>query len=397
MEKLCKATQTYIVEMRRELHKIPELGVHIPKTQEFICKELDKMGVPYKKNTAVTKDGILDCGIIALIEGKNKDKVLAIRADMDALPITEVQDIPYRSLHDGVMHACGHDAHMAMLLGTAKILNKNKDMLNGSVKILFQTSEEILSGAKLLMAGGCMENPKVTACIGTHVWPEENSKPGTAVIVDGPVMASGNRFVIRVKGNGCHGSMPQLGVDPIIAVAQIISSLQSITSREISADEPNVLSICQVHSGTSWNIIPEDAFMEGTIRTLNPKTRAYCIKRVDEIVAGICQAMRCEGSVEWVDGTPVVLNETNMTHIVAMAAKKILGEEYVSQNKKPNMGNEDFAYYQEIVPSTFMFLNISNAEKMPFVALHNPKFGLDEDVLWKGTAVQVQTALDYLK
>ena len=397
MEKKCKATQNYIVEMRRELHKIPELGVHIPKTQEFICKELDKMGVSYKKNTAVTKDGILDCGIIALIEGKNLDKVLAIRADMDALPITEAPGADYCSLHSGVMHACGHDAHMAILLGTTKVLQENKDMLNGSVKILFQTSEEILSGAKLLIAGGCMENPKVTACIGTHVWPSEDAKSGTAVVVAGPVMASGNRFVIRVKGKGCHGSMPQLGIDPVAALAQIISALQNISSREISVDEPNVLSICQVHSGTSWNIVPEDAFMEGTIRTLNPKTREYCIKRVDEIVAGVCQAMRCEGGVEWVDGTPVVMNDVNMTHIVATAAKKILGEEYVSQSVKPTMGNEDFAYYQEIVPSTFMFLNISNTEKMPFVALHNPKFNLDEDVLWKGTAVQVQTALDYLK
>lgn len=398
MKKLCEEVQAYIVEMRRSLHKIPEIGVHLPKTQEFLCKELDKMGVPYKKNTATTKDGIVDCGIVALIEGKNTDKVLAIRSDMDALPITELHKLSYSSEHVGTMHACGHDAHMAMLLGTVKVLQENKKLLNGSIKIFFQSSEELLSGAQLLIAGGCMENPTVTACIGTHVWPMGKSyKAGIIAIVDGPVMASGNGFVIRVKGSGCHGSMPHLGIDPIVIAAQIILSLQSITSREISANDSAVLSICQIHAGTAGNIIPEEVLMEGTIRTLNPATRAHYIKRVKDIVTGTCTTMGTEGSVEWTSGTPAVVNEKEMTNLIASAAKKILGEDAVAYDLQLGMGNEDFAYYQEIVPSAFMAINVSNAEKMPFSTLHNPKFQMDEDILWKGTAVQVQTALDYLK
>ncbi|MCJ7855637.1 M20 family metallopeptidase [Lachnospiraceae bacterium NSJ-143] len=397
LRKQCEEVQDYVVKTRRKLHQIPELGINIPKTTEFICNELDKMGIPYKVNTAEL-NGIKDTGIVGFIEGKNTDKVIALRADMDALPVKELTDLPYKSLTDGKMHACGHDNHMAMLLGAAKVLNDNREKLNGSVKLFFQTGEEIITGAKMLIEGGCMENPKVTACFGMHVWPLDPAvyKPGEAVFVSGPMMASGNRFIIRIKGVGCHGSLPHLGKDPIVAGAHIITMLQDIASREFSGEEPRVLSVCQFHAGSFWNVIPDDVWMEGTIRTMNPDTRSHYIRRVEEIVKNASAALRCEGTVEWPDGTPVVINNPDITAIVENAARKVLGDEFVSTDFKPSMGNEDFAYYQEIVPGAFIFLNTSNAEKDTFIPLHSPIFKVDEDILWHGTALHVQTAADYL-
>lgn len=397
MREQCVAVQDYVVETRRKLHQIPELGINLPKTEAFICAELDKMGIPYTKNTAEL-NGLRDTGIVALIEGKNTDKVIALRTDVDALPVKELNNLPYNSKTEGQMHACGHDNHTAMLLGAAKVLSANKEKLNGSVKLFFQTGEEIITGAKMLIEGGCMENPKVTACFGMHVWPLDPAvyKPGEAVVISGPMMASGNRFIIRVKGKSCHGSLPHLGIDPIACGSQIVTALQTIASREFSGEEPRVLSVCQFHAGSFWNVIPDDIWMEGTIRTLNPDTRAHFIKRVEEIVESVAKAMRCEGTVEWPDGTPVVLNDPEITKVVAGAAKKVLGVDMVCESFPPSMGNEDFAYYQEMVPGTFVFLNTSNAEKGTFISLHSPIFQVDEDVLWHGTALHVQTAMDYL-
>ena len=397
IKKQCEDVQEYIIEVRRQLHQIPEIGIDIPKTQAFICNELEKMGIPYEKNTA-TKDGVADCGIIALIEGKNTDKVLALRADMDALPVKEMNDVSYCSVHDGCMHACGHDAHMSMLLGAAKVLQANKNLLNGSVKLLFQSGEEIVAGSKLLIEGGCLENPKVTACYGTHVWPVDPDvhPTGQVVVKKDCMMASGDRFVIRIKGKGCHGSMPHTGIDPIIAATQVISALQYISSREVDGNDSHVLSICQIHSGSCWNVIPDDAFIEGTFRTKSVETRAYYTKRIEEITKNICVALRCECTVEWMDGAPPVLNDHAMTDLVVQAGKKILGEDGITENYEGSMATEDFANYQEKVPGVFVFLNIANKEKNTNVALHNPRFQVDESVLWRGAALAVQTALDYL-
>ncbi len=393
----CKEASGYIIETRRRLHQIPELGIHVPKTQDLICAELDKMGIPYKRNTAEL-NGVVDSGVVALIEGKNTDKVMALRADIDALPVTEKTGFPFASTHENQMHACGHDTHTAMLLGAAKVLNDNKDQLNGSVKLFFQSGEEVITGAKMLLEGGCMDNPKVTACFGMHSWPLDPNKykPGEAIVIPGCMMASGNRFTIKVRGVGCHGSSPHLGIDPIVAGSYLIAALQEISSREVFAGEPKVLSICQFHAGTFWNVIPDEVWMEGTLRTTSVETRAYYIKRIEEIAKGISSTFRCECVVDWVDGTPPVMNDPEITKIVAGAAKKVLGEELVCEEFSADMANEDFAYFQERVPGTFIFLNITNKEKDNFIPLHSAVFNPDEEVLWHGTAIHVQTALDYL-
>ncbi len=392
----CKAVEKYIIEMRRALHRIPEMGVYLPKTQAFVCAELDKMGIPYQKNT-VEHDGHVDSGIVALIEGQNTEKVIALRADMDALPVEEQHYYSFKSTHPGVMHACGHDAHIAMLLGAAKVLNANKDKLNGSVKLFFQSAEEIITGAKLLIRGGCMENPKVTACFGMHVWPlGPEYKGGQVAIKPGCMMASGNRFWIKIYGEGTHGSQPQQGVDPIVAAGQVVTALQNISSRELAGDEPRVLSICQIHGGTTWNIIPREVMLEGTVRTMSQHAQRHYMKRVTEVVNGVSQALRCDAKIKWIDSVPPVMNEPGFTDLVVQAAESALGAGTIISEFKPSMGNEDFAYYQETVPGAFAFLNIANHDLGITAPIHSPNFTVDEDVLWKGSALAVQTAVDYL-
>ena len=393
----CRAAQEYILEMRHQLHQIPETGIDIPQTQAFVCAQLDAMGIPYHKNTA-TRDGVTDCGIVALIEGKNTDKVLAIRADMDALPVTEETGLEFASRHQGKMHACGHDTHTSMLLGTAKVLMANRHLLNGSVKLLFQAGEEIVQGSNLLMDGGCLENPKVDAVIGTHVWPVDPDRypTGQVLVKSGCMMASGDHFVIRIKGKGVHGSMPSAGIDPIICAAHVLTSLQNIASREVPGEAARVLSVCQIHGGTTWNVIPDDVMLEGTVRTMAVETRNYYKQRVGEIVDGVCKTMRCQGETEWLDGAAPVMNDKAIVDQIVASCTKILGEGSVTTDMEPSMATEDFANYQERIPGAFTFLNISNKAKAPVVALHNPHFNVDEDILWHGTAMQVQTALDFL-
>ena len=388
--------QEYVVGMRRKLHQIPERGVYLPKTQAMVCAELDKMGIPYKKNN-VEFEGQVDSGIVALIEGKNKDKVIALRADMDALPILEETNAEYKSLHEGSMHACGHDIHTSMLLGAAKLLNDRKAELNGSVKLFFQTSEEIVTGAKMLIQGGAMENPKVTAVFGMHVWPLPTMAPGQVCIGEGTMMASGDRFQIHVKGKGCHGYSPERGIDPIVIAAEIITAIQKIISRETPVDEAMVISLCQVHGGTAWNIIPDVVTIEGTARTMSKEMRDFVVKRIEEISTGVAKTMRAECQVEWISGTPAVVNDAELTNIIINAAENAFGPNNVTCFEKPTMGNEDVSWFFEYAPGAFAFLNITNKEKGLDHPLHSSKFEVDEDVLWKGSALYTQTALDYLK
>ena len=373
---MCEAVKDYVIEMRRELHKIPELGINNPKTKDFICAQLDEMGIPYQLNTVI-HDGVQDTSVVGFIQGKNTDKVLALRTDVDALPV--------------------NDNHCAMLLGAAKVLSQIKDELNGSVKLFFQSGEEVITGAKMIIQGGFMENPKVTACMGMHVWPLPQFPAGAIVMKPGCMMASGNRLVIRIKGEGSHGSQPALGHDPIAAAAQVYTALQNITTRELPGDEPRVLSICQVHSGSAWNIIPSEVFMEGTIRTTSPATQQFYMKRINEIVEGVSAALRCEGTVDWVDGTPPVMNDPAMTAQMAAAVAENMGSEFMQQDVQTSMGNEDFAYFQEMVPGVFAFLNISNDDPSTHYSVHSPTFQVDEGILWHGTAFHVLGAVTYLK
>lgn len=387
----CKDLQDYIVNIRRELHQIPELGFELPKTQACICKALDEMGVPYKKNQG-------DSGIIGEIQGGHPGKTILLRADIDALPIHEDTGLPFTSKHEGKMHACGHDSHAAMLLGALKVLNAHKDELKGNVRFVFQTAEEISKGAQVAIKEGVLDG--VDAVFGTHIGSilGPNLPSGTLSVVPGCTMASFDRFVITVKGCGCHGSTPEKGIDPVSMAANIVLSLQEIIAREISGTKPAVLTIGIINGGFAYNIIPSEVKIEGTIRAVEEAVRQQLAKRIEEISKGIAATFR--GSVDffmdW--GAPPVINDVEMAALAAEAAKKVFGEKnVVTTQEAPNMGGEDFAYYLAEKPGAFMFLSSADHEKHTDVPHHNPKFMLDEDVFYKGSAVFVSIVEDFLK
>lgn len=384
--------QDYLVKMRRELHQIPELDTNLPKTAAVICRELDDMKIPYRKNTK-------DSGIIALIQGEKTGKCIAVRADMDALPIKEETGLEYAS-QNGCMHACGHDSHAAMLLGAAKILMKNREKINGCVKLIFQTAEETARGAEIMIEEGALKNPKVDCLIGLHIGSIYSSEVslGSAAIVPGTIMASYDKFTVKIKGRGCHGSTPEKGIDPIAISATVIGALQNIVSREIAAASPAVVTVGQIHGGFAYNIIPDEVVLEGTIRATSQQVRQKLSDRICEISKGIAQSANASAEYEIIWGAPPVVNDEQTTLLVQKAAEKIIGKEnVVTHFSAPNMGGEDVAHYLQKVPGTFFFLGSNNPEKHTDIPHHNCKFNIDEDVMWKGSAIFAESVFEFLK
>lgn len=397
IKKEAQAIQSAIVGWRRQLHQIPEVGVDTPKSEAYICGELDKMGIPYKK-------GIGKHGVVALIEGKKPGKVFALRADFDALPIVEDTDLEFAS-KNGCMHACGHDAHASMLLGAAKLIKDNIDSLEGTVKLIFQPGEEGCpdgpGGAKRMLDDGAFENPKPDAIAGLHIgtiWRQEGMNLGDVMIHYGGMMACMDRFSITVKGKGAHGAQPNNSIDPISIAAHIVTEIQTIISREIDPLEPGIISICQIHAGSAFNIIPNDCFIEGTVRALSNEMRKYLANRIGEIAKTVAEGMR--GSVEfnynW-DGPAPLVNNAQVTGEFRAVAEELFGKDKVKELARPSMGGEDMSFFLEQVPGTFFFLNSYNPAKKADVAHHNPKFVLDEDVFWIGSAALAGMALTWLK
>ena len=397
VKKEAQALQGTIVEWRRALHKIPETGVDTPQSEAYLCGELDKMGIPYKK-------GIGKHGIVGLIEGKKPGKVFALRADFDGLPIKEDTGLPFASTN-GAMHACGHDCHAAMLLGAAKIIKDNIDSLEGTVKLIFQPGEEGCpdgpGGAKRMLDDGAFENPKPDAVAGLHIgtiWIQDGINVGDVLVHYGGMMACMDRFSITVKGKGAHGAQPNNSIDPVSIAAHIISEIQTIISREIDPLEPGIISICQIHGGSAFNIIPNECFLEGTVRALSNDMRKYLARRIGEIAKTVAEGMR--GSVvfdyNW-DGPAPLVNNPEVTQEFRDMAEEMLGKDKVKELARPSMGGEDMAFFLEQVPGTFFFLNSNNPEKGKNVAHHNPKFDVDEDVFWVGSAALSGMALNWLK
>lgn len=388
----CQSLQNDLVALRRRFHQIPELGEDLPETQALLCAELDAMGIPYKKNT-------LDSGVVALIEGGKPGKVVALRADMDGLPIAEATGLPFASRHEGRMHACGHDTHITMLLGAAKVLNEHKADLKGTVKLIFQTGEETCTGSQIMLKEGVMENPHVDAVFGMHIGTiiDPNIPAGTVIVTPGCCMASYDHFVLHVTGKGCHGSTPEKGVDPIVVASNIVLALEEIIAREVPSTKAAVVTIGRIHGGIAYNAIPGEVEIEGTTRALEEEVRQYLGKRIGEIAAGIAASYRAECKYEMIWGAAPVVNDDEMAKLAAGAAVKVLGGDgVVTSISAPNMGGEDFAFYLRERPGAFMFLSSSNHEKHTDGPHHNPHFDVDEDVFWKGSAVFVSIVEDYL-
>ncbi|MGN0838986.1 MAG: M20 family metallopeptidase [Pyramidobacter sp.] len=388
----CKALQDDLVKLRREFHRIPELGEKLPETQAKLCAELDKMGIPYTKNK-------IDSGVIALIKGGRPGRVIALRADMDGLPVTEKTGLPYASEHPGRMHACGHDTHVTMLLGAAKVLNEHRQEMKGCVKLVFQTGEETCTGSQNMLKEGVLENPKVDAIFGMHIGVIVDSVPsGHVVAVPGNFMASYDRFVIRVKGRGCHGSTPEKGADPIVAAANIVLALQEIPAREIASTRPAVISVGKIDAGFAYNVIPGEVVIEGTMRALEENVRQYLSRRIEEISTGIARVCRADCEYKMIWGAAPVVNNPEMARLAAGAAAEVVGREaVVTSLPAPIMGGEDFAFYLMKCPGAFLLLSSADHAKGTDKPHHSPGFNVDEDVFWKGSAVFVSIAEKYLQ
>jgi len=379
--KMAKDLKPYIIDKRRDFHMFPELKYEEKRTSGIIQKELASLGYEVKK--------IADTGIIGTLKGKGS-KTIALRADMDALPIKEATGKSYTSKIEGKMHACGHDGHIAMLLGTAKILSSLKENLNGTVKLVFQPAEEGGWGAEKVVNSGFLDD--VDAVFGIHLWADLSS--GVIGIKQGTLMASIDSFRINIKGKGGHAAEPEKTFDPLAVLIDIFNAYQKIISREISTFKPVILSITSINGGNTFNVIPKNASMMGTVRAVDLDARDFIIKRMEEITKGYAQAMRCEAKFElFAKPSMFVVNDNNL----ALFAKSILPIIGNIVEPKMTMIGEDFSFYAKKAKTLFLFLGIRNEDKGIVFSHHHPKFDIDEDILDKGTAMYSLLAYKYLK
>lgn len=379
----------YIVQAKRRMHREPELSMREFKTTAFVKSELEAMGV-----RMIPFDS--EVGVLGIIEGEKKGegKVSALRADMDALPIQETADVPDCSVVPGVMHACGHDCHTAMLLGAAKLLVSLKKEFSGTVKFIFQPAEENLGGSDLMIRAGSFENPKVDAIFGIHG--HSGFDVGQMAFREGPSMASSDFFKVQVKGIGGHGAYPhRSGCDPIQVASNAILSIQSIITRQIDALDSVVISICEIHGGTAKNVIPETVEFSGSVRCQNVATRATIENRISRIVEAIAPVYNCAATLDYHYGVPPLVNTPEITRLARESAKKVFGPDGVRHIDVPAMGSEDFSKYCDVV-SQCVFGRIGiTVPGVPAPIFHNRNFIFAEDALPYGTAMLAQFVLDF--
>ena len=377
-----------LITIRRDLHEHPELGFEEKRTSEKIKEFLTKEGIPYVE---VAKTGV--CGIIKG-EKKDNNRVIGLRADMDALPIQDKKVCSYSSKVPGKMHACGHDAHITILLGVARILNKNKRLFGGCVKLFFEPAEETVGGAPFMIKEGVLENPRVDAIVGLHV--TEDLDYGKIRIKSDVVNAASNPYKIRIKGRGGHGAAPHTTIDPIVIASNVVMALQTIVSREIAPVNPSVITVGSINGGTAQNVIPEEVEITGIIRTLTKEDREYVVRRFKELVTGICRGMRGECDIYIEEGYPCLYNNATMVERVKYVGKELLGVENVVEQKHPSMGVESFAFFAMERTSAFYYLGTGNRTKGTDKAAHSNLFDIDEDAIPLGVAMQCGIAYDYL-
>ncbi len=388
MDKISEILNKYseeIIRNRRKIHECPELGGEEVKTSDFIVEELKKMNIEVKTGFAKT-------GIQGMLYGKNRDKTIMIRADIDALPIEELNEIDYKTKEKGQMHACGHDVHTAAVLGAAKILSELREELNGNVKFCFQPAEETVGGADLMVEDGILENPKVDYVIGMHV--EPNKKLGTAAIEPGPVTSYPDFFEIKLIGKGGHGSFPAKAIDPILPAVEIYNQLNLI-SKKISPLEPCVVQICKIQAGNYNAIIPDEAELAGTVRTLSKTNREKVKSLMEKIVKNISEIYDVRYDLYYRGKTFPVMNKTEYVDKVKESVKNIFTDGFV-KDENFKIGGDDFCFFSENIPATFLIVGSANEDKSTQFPLHNPRFNVDEKVILKGAEAFSRIAIDYL-
>ena len=383
LKQLVEAEKDWIIAMRRKLHRIPEGGFREFKTQQAVMDALDEIGVPYITERT---------WVIGLIEGAYPGETVAIRADMDALPLTEPEGCPFRSEHEGMMHACGHDAHTAMALGAAKVLNGLKAQLHGKVKFLFQPAEETDGGAEPMVKAGAMEHPHVDRVYGLHVMP--HLPVGKVETRAGTLNASTDEIQLIIRGKAGHGAYPEQGTDAIVCAAQVITALQSIVSRNVSPLQSAVVTIGKIEGGTAQNIICDEVRMQGTLRTANADLRRMMKERIARIAEGVAAAMGGTAQVDIVPGYAALVNDDAEAARVRRIATRLFGSENVVEKPTPSMGGEDFSFFNDCAPGAFFHVGCVSPGWMPAPPLHSRDFRLNEDCLTIGTLMHVALALD---
>lgn len=373
---------------RRDLHRYPELGFRERRTAQRVAAVLRAAG------WSVTT-GVAGTGVIGLLRGSAPGRCFALRADMDALPITEQGRAAYRSRRAGVMHACGHDGNTALALGAAVLLGRRRGSLRGTVKALFQPCEESPpGGARAMIAAGALRRPDVDAIVAGHV--DTGLPVGTVGLRPGPNMAAADAFTLTVRGRGGHGAFPHRAVDAVAVAAQVVVALQTVVSREQDPLEPAVLTLGQVQGGTAFNVIADTVTFRGTLRSLTPPLRRALPRRVDRIARGVCRALRADCTFTLEPGHPALANHPGLTEHVRRAAVRVLGQSHVRRLARPAMTGEDFTYYAQRVPACFFHVGVGNPARGLTRPWHDPKFDLDERGLFAGSAVLAQAALEYL-
>ncbi len=375
-----------LIALRRDFHKYPELGFQEFRTSKIVGDYLENLGMEVKRNVAKT-------GVVALLRGKHPGKTIALRSDMDALPLVEETGLEFASENQGVMHGCGHDGHMAMLLVAAKILSEKTEELHGNVKFIFQPNEED-AGAYLMVEEGVLENPTVDAVLGMHLWsPIESGRVG---VVSGPLMASSYYFKLTVHGKGGHGGAPHNSISPILAGIDMIQGIQNMVQNEVDALTPTIVTFGKFNSGTFPIIIPEKAEIEGSLRCLHDDTQGIQ-DRMREVVDGISKTHKTTYTLEFKCGNELLNNDEEMTQFVKKVVEESIDKEKVISSGISVMLGEDFSEFSSRVPSTFLFLGIADEKKNTDYPHHHPKFNIDEEVLPLGVELHVKTALEFLK
>ena len=377
-----------LIEYRRTIHSNPEVGDKLPKTKAYVMDKLREFGYEPVE--------ICESGIVATIEGSKPGKTFLLRADMDALPMEEATSCEFKSTN-GAMHSCGHDMHTAMLLGGARLLRENQDQIEGTVKLVFQPNEEGFKGAKNMIKAGVLENPKVDAAMAMHV---HSGTPSNLILCGlGTSIGGCYRFRIVVKGTGCHGAMPELGVDPINIANHIYLNLQTIIEREISATKAAVITIGKFAGGDAANIIPAEVIMEGTVRFLDKEIGDFIVKRMEDIVTSTAKTFRGEAQLIELSSVPPLTNDDDLAKEVTGYMKDLVGEKAVILFEGGGMGSEDFASYSYEVPSLYVMLGAGIKQENPLYGepMHNEKVVFNEDILPTGAAMHAYSAIMWLK
>lgn len=376
-----RALQPQLTLWRRQIHQRPELGFQEDRTSALISQKLSEWGIEHQK-------GIAKTGIVAVIHGRKPGPVLAIRADMDALPIQELNEVEYRSQHPGVMHACGHDGHVAVALGTAYYLAQHRDSFCGTVKIIFQPAEEGPGGAKPMIEAGVLENPDVDAIIGLHLW--NNLPMGTMGVRSGPMMAATEFFRCTIHGRGGHGAIPHQTVDSVVVAAQVVNALQTIVSRNIDPLQSAVVTVGELHAGSAVNVVADEARLGGTIRYFDEAYDSFFERRLREMIGGICQSYGADYTLDYNALYPPVVNDPDITELVRSVALSVVDTPAGVVPDCRTMGGEDMSFFLRAIPGCYFFLGSANEAKNLNFPHHHPRFDFDESVLSTGVETFVR-------